>query len=414
MDTQHAPDKSTETAPRIEFDSEFASQDPILYFYHIIDPEKATLQTQVLGPNVSNTFRHPRALTECSPSHVQNTLVRKTTGFLALSQPGAPARTILAWAESGHGHNPRGDFLDPSASVLSNKRWTSRVLRLAREMDINMGHPYDRLARGGKTGIFRASHVEVKLAVHAVYTLLKMANVPTSRVTRGDLAQLHGKAWRHGSKPMFEIYFSKKNCLPCAKYVRRLEELTGVDIKLCWRDRLVKIEYGKCTMGVVQVPVSQREVISVDAADEEGNDIALVDLTDEMDDVAEVTPEPLGAYVDGLAYCIGQMGGGRRAIRAVVELARIWKRQAARRGQRHLRDGVGQSQRLTPPVSGRTTWLTTPPPPPLIRQRREHDTSRTEEVESGRVGNAGDRMAKRRSPRQYSFVGGEMMSLARR
>ncbi|KHN97593.1 uncharacterized protein MAM_04608 [Metarhizium album ARSEF 1941] len=400
------------TAPATDppsFDSRFSSPEALFYFYHKIDASTGTLQSQVLGPNVSKTFPHARALAHCTPARIQSVLARKTTGFLALLGPGtSPTRTILAWAESGHGHNPRGDFLEPEprSAVLSNRRWTARAIRLGREVGINMRHPYDGLARGGRAGIFRASHVEVKLAVHAVYILVRMAGMPTGRVARADLAALRGRAWCGGARPRFEIYFSKKNCCGCAEYVRRLEGLTGAEITLCWRERLVEMDYDKCRMGVVP------DAEGVTAAEAHGGherregtggSVQVVDLADEADDgssqesrdeVVEVTPEPLGAYLDGLAYCVGQTGDGARVVRAVVGLAKMWKRQAAVRR--------GDAGRAAERTSG--SWLATPPAPGVRAQRQGATWTEAERrgAESDCV------VVGERVPRRYSFVRGQL------
>ncbi|KFG82752.1 hypothetical protein MANI_003912 [Metarhizium anisopliae] len=430
MATDHAPPPPgtpPSEVPTPGFDRKFESTEETFYFYHVIDTEKATLQCQVLGPNVSNTFSHTGAITHYKASDIECALARKTTGFLALLQPHAgtsPSRTILAWAESGHGHNPRGDFLEPKSSVLSNRRWTARAMRLAREIGINMGHPYDRLTLGGKVGMFRSSHVEVKLAVHAVYILLKMAAMPTDRVTKADLKRLRGRAWCGGARPRFEIYFSKKNCHACAQYVRRLEELTGAEITLCWKERLVKIEYPKSKMGSVEA--AQREVIPVEGSEseeqaqaqeqEDVNEMPMVDLTDDTDDVGsqevsevvEVTPEPLGVYVNGLVYCVGQMGDRGRVMRAVVGLAKIWKRQTAARAsvRRRPQNSVSGGE---PTTGRRRAWLATPPASNVPVQTQ--DTARTG-LESRGAEN-GDAVVGETWPRQYSFVCRDKMSLGR-
>ncbi|EFY88529.1 hypothetical protein MAC_05423 [Metarhizium acridum CQMa 102] len=412
-DSPPAPSTPPSEVPTPKFDRKFKPNEQIFYFYHVIDAEKATLQSLILGPNVSNTFSHAQAATYHTASDIEAALARKTTGFLALLQPGtSPSRTILAWAESGHGHNPRGDFLDPTSSVLSNKRWTARAMKLAKEIGINMGHPYDRLTLDGKVGMFRASHVEVKLAVHAVYILLKMAAMPTDRVTKADLKRLRARAWCGGARPRFEIYFSKKNCPACAKYVRRLEELTGAEIALCWKQRLVKIEYPKSKVGSVED--AQREVIPVEGSEseeqaqgqEDVTEMQMVDLTDDTDDVGsqvsevvEVTPEPLGVYVNGLAYCVGQMGDRGRVMRAVVGLAKIWKRQAAMRANVRPRRQNSGSDGGPTKERGRT-WLATPPASNVPGQTqgtaRAGLESRGAENENAVVGEGW--------PQQYPFV----------
>ncbi|OAQ62417.1 hypothetical protein VFPPC_06957 [Pochonia chlamydosporia 170] len=399
MNTAEPQNTNTSPTPTPQFDKRFTSSE-IFYFHHIIDPENATLKSQVLGPNLSNTFSHSEARTRLTPYRIGDALRRKTTGFLALIRPGTNStRTILAWAESGHGHNPHGDSLEAKSTVLGNKVWTARVIKLAKKMRINIGHPYDGLTRGGKVGLFRASHVEVKLAVHAVYVLLKIFNIPTKRVTKRELEKLREKKWPDGSRPKFEIYFSKKNCPGCAKYVRLLEELTGAEIKLCWKDRLVKIEYEMGKMGVPQ----NREGETGGARGGE-----VVDLTDEAEDVVEVTPEPLGAYINGLAYCVGQMGCDEGRVKgAIVGLARIARRQAVRvEGRRVERMGRRVIARPTTPVSEKTsTWLATPPS--TDRRIRGRQASPMGVAETRGLG------MRARSPRCYSFTSGDVMPMGR-
>ncbi|KAG8412050.1 hypothetical protein J3459_016042 [Metarhizium acridum] len=264
-------------------------------------------------------------------------------------------------------------------------------MKLAKEIGINMGHPYDRLTLGGKVGMFRASHVEVKLAVHAVYILLKMAAMPTDRVTKADLKRLRARAWCGGARPRFEIYFSKKNCPACAKYVRRLEELTG--------------GFGEDAQREV-IPVEGSESEEQAQGQEDVTEMQMVDLTDDTDDVGsqvsevvEVTPEPLGVYVNGLAYCVGQMGDRGRVMRAVVGLAKIWKRQAAMRANvrpRRQNSGSDGDRRRR---RGRT-WLATPPASNVPGQTqgtaRAGLESRGAENENAVVGEGW--------PQQYPFV----------
>jgi len=293
-------------------------------------------------------------------------------------QPQPQTRTILAWAESGHGHGPEGDLLDGSPSVLPNTLWAKRVIKLSSVMGLNLGHPFDRLTRGGQQGIFRASHVEVKLATHAIYTLLRMFNIhhrgeamttETLKRLRCRIRQSSSKGRAstdddgggggstataagggdsndiRSSRPSFEIYFSKKNCHACANYVSRLSALTGVDMTLCWRERLVQIEYDVTRMGEPRLLEAQTEeeeeeeahgVITVDDDDDDDEDIRMLDMVDltEEDVGGSAMDEPrgedeaprLGSFLEGLAYCIGQ-GRGGNVTNAVVNLERICQKR---------------------------------------------------------------------------------------
>ncbi|KAG6020642.1 hypothetical protein E4U41_002772 [Claviceps citrina] len=232
-------------------------------------------------------------------------------------------------------------------------------------MGLSTGHPFDRLTRGGEPGIFRASHVEVKLATHAIYTLLSMFRIRI-RIPRGGDGDgdgdgdgeptittqtletlrrtIHGQAGHAAAPPPpeFEIYFSKKNCHACAQYISRLSQLTGVPMTLCWKDRLVRIEYEVTRMG--EPALSLDEVITVDDDDDDDDDdsedmrvVDMVDLTEDAEQPQpQPQPQPLSTVLDGLAYCIGQ-GTRDSVVRAVLDLARIWRRQQQQQQQRQQR-----------------------------------------------------------------------------
>ncbi|KZZ90816.1 hypothetical protein AAL_07042 [Moelleriella libera RCEF 2490] len=328
---------ATEEQVAPSFDSTFSSSTPF-FFYHIIYPSTASLAVQVLGPNLAFKFTHSSALKRgiFSERAIEAALYKKTTGFLCLVPPPPPPsrtpsgsvlscshprasrpssgdgqqtqRKILAWAESGHGLGPAGDCLDVSSPcTLPNGIWTQRALHLSSLLGVQMGHPFDRLGLGGRVGMFRASHVEVKLATHAVHVLLRLYNItrpanppPSSSarrtnaaaaaaaaaITLRDLARLKSKITRCSSPPSFEIYFSKKNCHACAAWVRKVRDVTGVQIRLCWRDRLVKIQYAASPgMGCAPLPSSSFLPPPCPVQDEASPDgrTAVVDLTDTPD-----------------------------------------------------------------------------------------------------------------------------------
>ncbi|KAG5979973.1 hypothetical protein E4U55_004532 [Claviceps digitariae] len=392
---QQALSSSSSSPPPPTFDSAFSTTSHF-FFYHTIDPSTGSLTSNILGPNLTTTFTHSRAPALFSQAAILGNLTKKTTGFLAFlshSQPSTtPTRTILAWAESGHGHGPEGDLLDANPSVLPNTLWAKRVIKLSSIMGLNLGHPFDRLTRGGQQGIFRASHVEVKLATHAIYTLLRMFNIPHrgEALTPRTLERLRWRTRQAGRpannvdaaggggggsdqdgcpRPSFEIYFSKKNCHACAMYVARLSALTGVDMALCWRDRLVQIEYGVTRMGEPRLLDGQADeqqaqgVITVEDDDDDQEDqsddqdmrmLDMVDLTEQEPGSSEMD-EPhrgdddaprLGTFLEGLAYCIGQ-GTRTHVVKAVVELARIWRhrRSLPRRSSLHSSAAAGRTTR---------------------------------------------------------------------
>lgn len=474
------------TSSSREFDTNYQSTSQLCYFYHTVDPVKATLRSDVLGPNLTFTFTHtPRTRTgeTFRRSHVHLGLLKKTTGFLALVTPGNPGkRTVLAWAESGHGMNINGDMLDPQRGALPNNVWTRRMIRLAASLGINMGHPYDRLTAGGSKGIFRGSHVEVKLATHAIYVLLRYFNITHSRkrntgISLLQLRKLKRARWDDGSRPAFEIYFSKKNCRPCATFVKKLEEATGVTIRLLWKQRLSKIDYGNTSIkskpvnpanGItvldddhhedMEVDEDQgpqldiRDVIELDSDSEtaDGNDdgsddvqsIRMVDLTGTPEqeqepehDASVSTPERtatasshvLDSYIDGLAYCVGQMDTSPQDARAaIIALARTLLRRRRNKHtslsstssayssswstpRRRQREQYNISKPLpATPETQPPTWLATPTP---SRRRDEPEADEEWDRDGSPFLLRRSLETGRRSPRRYGFSSGERMSL---
>lgn len=187
---------------------DFDPSTPFFYFYHIVDPSAATLTVQVIGPNLTHTFHHARARQHVGPAAISSRLARKTTGFLALSSH-PRRRTVLAWAESGHGASPFGDLLDSrrQPGVLSNEVWTRRVVGVGALLGLSMEQPFDTMgmraadgvgadAMDRLRGVFLGSHVEVKLAVHAVYVLLRIfglapeADLASGAISRRQLRRL--------------------------------------------------------------------------------------------------------------------------------------------------------------------------------------------------------------------------------
>jgi hypothetical protein len=211
----------------------------------MIDTEATTLTVQVLGANISFKFSHQRAKRFISQSSIAKQLENKTTGFIAVATPQAQ-RIVLAAAESGHGLGQYGDLLDRKNGVLPNNVWTRRVIAMGRTLGMKMGSPYDRKRMDeNRDGIFLGSHVEVKLAVHGICVLLETFKITKDldKVTMEDLHKLRTVRWQDGTRPLFEVYFSRKHCQRCKSLVRRLSDATGITIRLLWRDRLIKKEY---------------------------------------------------------------------------------------------------------------------------------------------------------------------------
>ncbi|PNY27522.1 Uncharacterized protein TCAP_02553 [Tolypocladium capitatum] len=380
----HSPSSPSHVQQLPVFDTRFQAPSPYFCFHHIVDPVAATLEVQVLGPDLRFTFTHSRALEQgFSPSQVASSLERKTVGFVSLVRPAAAdgrkettTRVVLAWAESGHGAGRVGDILDAGGGALANALWTRRAMRMGALLGIKMDSPFDKMGAWGQTredlrGVFLASHVEVKLAVHAVYVLLAAFKMPRRdrTIPRGVLRRLRHARWDDGSRPAFEIYFSRKNCATCGAFVRKLAALTGVDIRLVWRERLARVAYQKyrafkgaradaaapdCDGGD-----DDDEVRALDAVDLTAPSQPDVDLTrdtpeatkpedgeaqdeaegaeaeeDEDDEAVanEGAAAAVDAYIDGLAYCVGQSPPARaHATVAVVDLARRIRRQGRQR-----------------------------------------------------------------------------------
>ncbi|KAL6890905.1 hypothetical protein GGI43DRAFT_415089 [Trichoderma evansii] len=407
-----------------EFDVSFRDTLPSFYFHHIIDPIAATLRVEVLGPNLAYTFRHDRAKEKRIPaSEIFNRLNGKTTGFLALRTDAGKKRIVLAWAESGHGASRNGDLLDPEPSVLPNDVWAQRVVSMGKIFGLQMKRPYDgrtsQVMGRDMSGIFLGGHVEVKLAIHAVFVLLNKFGITQDleNVSIRQLKRLRAAKWEDGSRPAFEIYFSRKNCPFCGKFVKTLQQATGIRIKLIWRDRLVKIVYKKREIAKANPnqPQTQQQSQPQEIIDDDMNDyvtiisemteevraIDLIDLSrDNRSPTAEIinltgdnrddstagnynnvrsTPseqEPSGllpsaadAYIDGLAYSVGQIeqcpAGAQTAILELAEKFHQRRREAAAAAE-SARANVSKPLPATPQIAppdwgGETAALPTPP-----------------------------------------------------
>ncbi|KAL7917635.1 hypothetical protein ACQKWADRAFT_306322 [Trichoderma austrokoningii] len=403
-----AEEESLQPRPLPEFDVSFRDTLPSFYFHHIIDPIAATLRVEVLGPNLAYTFRHDRAKEKRLPaSTIFRRLNCKTTGFLALRTDAGKKRIVLAWAESGHGVSPNGDLLDPEPSVLPNDVWAQRVVSVGKIFGLRMNRPYDgrisQVMGRDLSGIFQGGHVEVKLAVHAVSVLLNKFGITQDldNVSLRHLKRLRAARWEDGSRPAFEIYFSRKNCPVCGKFVRTLQKATGIRLKLVWRDRLVKIVYENRDItrtGLVNRPrqpqqSQPQEVIDIDMdmddcvtiVSEMTDEVRAIDLIDlSHSAAAEIInltgesysqsnveqapdgppPSAADAYIDGLAYCVGQIeqcpAGAQTAI---LELAqKLHQRSAAAAARANISKPLPATPEIAPPDLGaEAAALPTPP-----------------------------------------------------
>jgi hypothetical protein len=242
---------------------------------------------------------------------------------------------------------------------------------MGRILGMGMGSPFDGVHRARNPqyidGVTKASHVEIKLAVHAIHVLLKtFAIAPENprRLSRQHLERLRLARWEDGSRPAFEIYFSRKYCTFCKGFITRLEETTGISLQLRWRHRLVRYKYinrvdrhpglwaaardadaDADVLDVGEVPPDEEEVLSdEETVHGEIVELEMVDLTAEGSmardntvmeipddspqpiDITTPSPRPshqiLDSYINGLAYCIGQIISSPSTARAaVVDLA---------------------------------------------------------------------------------------------
>ncbi|CAH0044078.1 unnamed protein product [Clonostachys solani] len=396
-----SPDANTdEELP--DFTPSFRIANPAFYFHHIVNPDEATLTVEVLGPNLGFTFGHKRAKEITSRAHINTILTKKTVGFLTLV--GSQQRMILAWSESGHGCGKMGDILDvPSGAhegaALPNIIWTRRGIHLANILGLAFASPFDNSGKRTMTmqerlarrGVYQGGHVEVKLATYAIFAMLEFFGITDdlNNVTRRHLEQLRTASCTDRSRPRFEIYFSRKNCARCGRFAQVLEEITGISIKLCWKERLAQKEYPKMKIGSASLfqrraavtepeaaTADEQIVIDVDedsdieddddgCVEEDEDEIMTIDLTldpsaidltegddfepmstvDLTSDPAVATPEPpadndsrVDDYVSGLAYCVGQFGEAATPARtAIIDLARLMKAHQGARASASVR-----------------------------------------------------------------------------
>ncbi|KAL6818744.1 hypothetical protein GGI42DRAFT_310618 [Trichoderma sp. SZMC 28013] len=424
-----AEEESPQPRELPEFDAAFRDTTSSCYFHHIIDVDDATLRVEVLGPNLAYTFRHERAKElRLTASVISKRLEAKVTGFLALRTGRNQKRVVLAWAQSGHGIGRLGDLLDPDPSVLPNDVWTKRAINMGRALSLRMRRPYDgiisRTMGVRMDGVFQGSHVEVKLAVHAICILLSSFGITQDldNVSPEHLRALRQASWDDGSKPAFEIYFSRKNCHFCGKFVRRLQNATGITLKLIWRDRLVKKVYENKKMDSSKAnhPQSQdaiqldsdtvmtddvHVVETIDLSSDHPINSEVVNLTGDSNTISDSpTPEqeintraPTDTYIEGLAYCVGQIdecpASARDAIltlaaqqqqqRRVVNLENISKPlpatpQIAPPGYAAAASAEPEDAVATVPVEPvpTTNPMLTPPPSGSRQQRARANSSR--------------------------------------
>ncbi|KAF4943632.1 hypothetical protein FGADI_13283 [Fusarium gaditjirri] len=329
------------------FVSAISNPSPLIYFHHIIDPETTKLTVQVLGASISFVFSHRRAKIIKSKSDIASQLENKTTGFISIVSAESQ-RVVLAAAESGHGLGRYGDVLDRKKGILPNSIWTRRVVAMGKTLGLNMRTMFDNPRRraGNTEGIFLGSHVEVKLAVHGICVLLQTFGIAKDfdNVTMKQLNQLRQARWEDGARPVLEVYFSRKFCKPCKSLVQKLQDATGVTIRLVWKHCLVMKKYiirptdrnrkpgeplreqefepQDYDFGDILPDDTDIEVISDDEGAKE--EVEKIDLTHIRSTSPISWNREIDHYLDGLAYRVGQMEDSPVGARsAIVEFASI-------------------------------------------------------------------------------------------
>ncbi|PFH58633.1 hypothetical protein XA68_13426 [Ophiocordyceps unilateralis] len=81
---------------------------------------------------------------------------------------------------------------------------------------------------------FQASHVEAKLALHAIYVLRRMFMPEEARgpISWHHLISLRDARWTDGSRPALNIVISRANCARCGSFVQKLAAMTAVDLRI--------------------------------------------------------------------------------------------------------------------------------------------------------------------------------------
>ncbi|RDA83228.1 hypothetical protein CP532_5788 [Ophiocordyceps camponoti-leonardi (nom. inval.)] len=211
--------------------------DENLFFNYVVDSPQG-LTVRLFRCVSSHTFPHNPS-PGANPISSRRAQEVKVTGFLALPD-GPVGEKIIAWSKSGY-----GETSSPSVPpTLANDIWTRRVVKVADLLGMKTGTPFDLAGESrenmtmeearARKGRVRASHVEVKLAVHAIYVLLQIFLPKRKRRTMSikTLKKLRGLRWDDGSSLAFRIVISRENCTWCGAFVRTLSRVTGVEMKI--------------------------------------------------------------------------------------------------------------------------------------------------------------------------------------
>lgn len=123
---------------------------------------------------------------------------------------------------------------------------------LAKILGFNTRSRFDLLSPTSKQSQFKegalfGSHVEVKLASHAIWAWLvnrKIIGPADTEVTYENISRLKTIPWTTARPiPHYEIFFSRHPCRNCINFVNRLSEVSGISILLHWRHRLTEMVY---------------------------------------------------------------------------------------------------------------------------------------------------------------------------
>ncbi|KAJ6781857.1 hypothetical protein PWT90_08918 [Aphanocladium album] len=226
-------------------DTRFQDDSNTTFYLHHTDTNAGSLRVQVLGPGLTQTFFHHY---KTGNDKNKTFLDKKTSGFLAAVTTDEK-RVVLAWGESGHGIGLHGDSLQAGDYILANAKWASKALKLAKILAVDFASPFDKThASAAPRGSFQAAHVEVKLATYAILLMFHMAKSMGVRnlgdsITRESLLRLRRVRWGDQAPRRFEVNISRKNCGRCGTFLKKLQEVTGIQFVIKWGQRVVPIEY---------------------------------------------------------------------------------------------------------------------------------------------------------------------------
>jgi hypothetical protein len=180
-------------------------------------------------------------------------------------------------------------------------------------------------------GTFQSSHVEVKLAVYGIMILLRMFGIIRSnaqakaKLTLKMLKQLRKATWEDGTRPAFEIYFSRKYCNRCKKLVRRLQQATNIRIDLLWKPRLRELDH----VSELGQAIPRQEQVEGKAWVRGESETSVAENDTEspyFETVDKPVQEPLQTIEEnGIIYYLPKQGNRREAVRSTLQQANINK-----------------------------------------------------------------------------------------